>query len=220
VTADQRFAPITRAREISSDIRPALSAVKKITVAPVLVWITTVIARPMNTNHRKGRWLNWSSDTEDRRASTLSFIKSSHKKMNPKPTIIFEICCNLDGHIINKRDPIPIIGRANASIWKLNHRIAITHGVSVVPILAPITTPNAFITPNTPAPTKPSVIIVATVLLCSTMVCMIPTNMLLKRLLVDFLRILRRECVLNDRIVSSKRIIQKRKIPSPHISPA
>jgi len=54
-TADHRFAPMTSAREISSVIRSALRAVRKITVAPVLVWITTVIARPNNTNHRKGK---------------------------------------------------------------------------------------------------------------------------------------------------------------------
>lgn len=100
-------------------------------------------------------------------ASTLSFIYASHKNSRPNPIknlATLTTFSDLEKMIVASH-PIPIIGRANASISTLNHRNETSHGVSVVHMLAQITTPSAFDKPITHAPTNHNVIIVTIVLL-------------------------------------------------------
>ncbi len=110
-----------------------------------------------------------------------------------------------------------MIGRAIASILSLNPNREMIQGVSVVPIFAPITTPNAFTSQITHAPTNPNVIIVTIVLLWKIHVSMIHVRILLKRVFVFLPRILFRLFFPKSSIVCSKTIIPKRKIPKPQI---
>gem|GEM_PF-3957401 len=67
--------------------------------------------------------------------------------------------------IISVNPATPINGNIYCSILILNHSKYTNHGVRVVPILAPSTTPSPLYIPMIPAPTNPSVIIVTIELL-------------------------------------------------------
>lgn len=219
VIADPMFAPITSPRAISIEIRPELRAVRMITVAPVLVCMIVVMIVPISTYPQIERCAYCSNETAWAISSTLSFIYPSPRKRNQNPTRNFPIETILGDpeKIIIESAPIPIIGSAAASMLSLNQRSEISHGVSVVPTFAPITTPSAFESPIIPAPTKPRVIIVTIVLLWKIHVCMIPVMILPTRVFVLLFKILFKVFFPISSIVCSKTIIPKRNIPIPHI---
>lgn len=99
--------------------------------------------------------------------STLSFIYASQRNSNQNPIRNFATFMTFSDFekTIVAIHPIHIIGNANASISTLNQKNVTSHGVSVVPIFAPITTHKAFDKPITHAHTNQSVIIVTIVLL-------------------------------------------------------
>lgn len=113
-----------------------------------------------------------------------------------------------------------MIGRVNASIWTLNPRRAISHGVSVVPILAPKTIPIPCSKVKIPAPINPSIIIVTTLLLWRIAVAVIPIPILLSREFAYFCMVCLIDCQKAIWIVSSNNIIPKRKRAIPPISMA
>lgn len=145
----------------------ALSAVRVIIVAHVLVCIIAVIIVPMRTYHRIEKCEYASNDTVFAIISTLSFIYARPKKRSQNQIrnfATFIIFSDFEKMIVAIH-PIHIIGNANASISTLNQKNVTSHGVSVVPIFAPITTHKAFDKPITHAHTNQSVIIVTIVLL-------------------------------------------------------
>lgn len=79
-------------------------------------------------------------------ASTLSFIKSSHRKSNQNQTSNFaRLIFLLSLTKMSVSQPIAIIGSANAEILKSpNQKNATSSDETVVPILAPIITPIPF----------------------------------------------------------------------------
>jgi hypothetical protein len=65
--------------------------------------------------------------------------------------------------ISHRKAPIPTIGRAKAEIRKRKPNIATSHGVEVVPKVAPMMTPTACEKVTNPALTKPMTVSVVAV---------------------------------------------------------
>ena len=84
-------------------------------------------------------------------------------KSNPNPARIAPPERVLPLAIIQRKAPIPSIGRAKADIRKRNPNIATNHGVEVVPKVAPIITPTACANVTRPALTKPMTVSVVAV---------------------------------------------------------
>ena len=80
--------------------------------------------------------------------------------------------------------PTPKKGVDIASTLSLNPSVATIQAVTVVPKLAPKTTPMAFLRLSTPAPKKANTIKVTKELLCSTAVITAPTRTALSVLFV------------------------------------
>jgi len=91
VNADQRFAPITIANHISSEISPEVIAVKAIIMTHALVCITDVRRNPivMNQNNHQCAYADKSNAVAS--DSTLVFIYSRPRKRNAKETVALAI---------------------------------------------------------------------------------------------------------------------------------
>ena len=153
---------------------PLDNAVSVITLAPVLVCRTRVIMIPMRILCRS-QILAQKVKLCDK-TSTLSFIYPSHKKSNPNHNKNFDrrsIFLLLEP-MTSKIPPSAITGSVMASIFILKPISQISHGVSVVPILAQRMIPIPCWRLSNPAHTNHSIIIVTTVLLCKIAVANVP----------------------------------------------
>ena len=83
--------------------------------------------------------------------------------------------------MIQRRAPIPIIGIANAEMRRRSPKIATSHGVEVVPKVAPMITPTACEKVTNPALTKPITVSVVAVEDCSRTVKRAPDTIALNR---------------------------------------
>jgi hypothetical protein len=84
-------------------------------------------------------------------------------KSSPNPARIAPAERVLPLAIIQRKAPKPSIGRANADIRRRNPNIATSHGVEVVPKVAPIITPTDCAKVTNPALTKPMTVSVVAV---------------------------------------------------------
>jgi hypothetical protein len=84
-------------------------------------------------------------------------------KSRPKPARMAPAERALPLAMIQRKAPMPIIGIANAEMRRRNPNIATSHGVEVVPKVAPIMTPTACEKETNPALTNPMTVSVVAV---------------------------------------------------------
>ena len=84
-------------------------------------------------------------------------------KSSPKPARIAPADRALPLAIIQRKAPIPTIGIATAEMRRRKQKIATSHGVEVVPKVAPTMTPTACEKVTNPALTKPMTVSVVAV---------------------------------------------------------
>ncbi len=180
------FAPITMAIDAGKSITPELIAAKVSTHMALLDCKTTVTKIPIRKKRGRPNWAYCAKSNVCCSISTLSFMKSSHKKSSPNPTSNVDHCFPVFP-LVNKRliHPIARIGKANVAILNSpNHNRATSNEVKVVPILAPMSTPMALLNLIIPAPTKAIAIKETKLLLCNSAVTNVPTSIEFQALLV------------------------------------
>src|SRR5215468_1221147 len=141
---------------------PAFSATSVVAAAAVELCMTIVMTIPMPARiHCEPGPVNASKFHE------TSFIPvcmySIAVKSSPKPARIAPVDRSRPLATIHKRAPMPRIGRAAVAIRTRKPKIASSHGVEVVPSVAPMMTPIACENVTSPALTKPMTVRMAAV---------------------------------------------------------
>ncbi|MHB9293657.1 hypothetical protein Holit_02784 [Hollandina sp. SP2] len=138
--------------------------VSMIAVEALEEWVITVIIRPRPVPIKVETTPCWETAPINERASGLSrgidLVRKSRPRNripNPKNTSPSILCFHLHVRITKPR---PTAGRANTEILKVKPTREMIHPVIVVPILAPMMTPIAWVRVSSPALTKETTITV------------------------------------------------------------
>ena len=114
-------------------------------------------------------------------------------KSSPKPARIAPTDRVLPFATSHRRAPTPRMGRAAAEMLTRKPKIATSHGVEVVPSVAPMMTPIACANVSSPALTKPMTVRIAAVEDCTSAVKTTPDTIALNRPEISLCSALRSE---------------------------
>ena len=101
--------------------------------------MSAVRTKPIATKAMSGKFVNLARSIASAKEPMAVFINSKPRNKRPNPISILAIALILlceDAKMSNS-PPIPMIGRAKASILTLNPSVATIHAVTVVPIFEP-----------------------------------------------------------------------------------
>ena len=154
--------PTIIAHACSNEIAPVLRTTRVVAAAAVELCITIVISTPTPARiQSEAGPVNPSKDQET--PSIPVCMKSIAMKSRPKPASTAPADRSLPRATIQRRAPMPTMGRARSAIRRRKPKIARSHGVDVVPRVAPIITPIDSVNVIRPALTKPMTVRIAAV---------------------------------------------------------